>query len=177
MRIIAGNLGGRTFQSPKTYNTHPMSDKIRGALFNMLGDLDGLSVLDAFGGSGALSFEAISRGAKSALMIELDKDAFRTIKENIETLDLEEQVTVIRGNIKGWSNNNINTEFDVVLCDPPYDAVLEQLIHKLARHVAENGLLVVSWPTKEPQPKIPGMELLRHKTYGNATLYVYKQQN
>lgn len=174
MRIIAGNLGGRTFQSPKTYNTHPMSDKVRGALFNMLGDLDGLSVLDTFGGSGALSFEAISRGAKSALMIELDKDAFRTIKENIETLGLDEQVAVIRGNVKGWSNNNIGTLFNVVLCDPPYDAVLEQLIHKLARHVAEYGLLVVSWPTKEPQPVIPGMELLRHKTYGNATLYVYQ---
>lgn len=173
MRIISGSLGGRTFQSPKTYNTHPMSDKIRGALFNMLGDLGGMTVLDAFAGSGALAFEAISRGAQSALMIELDKDAFRTIKLNIEGLGLDERTSVICGNIKGWSNNNQSLTFDVVFCDPPYDAVLEQLIHKISRHVSPTGLLVVSWPTKEPQPVIPGMELLRHKIYGNATLYVY----
>lgn len=175
MRIISGNIGGRTFQSPKTYNTHPMSDKIRGALFNMLGDLGGMTVLDAFAGSGALAFEAISRGAQSALMIELDKDAFRTIKLNIESLGLDEQTSVICGNIKGWSNNNQAVTFDVVFCDPPYDAVLEQLIHKISRHVNTSGLLVVSWPTKEPQPVIPEMLLLRHKTYGNATLYVYKR--
>lgn len=132
-----------------------------------------MTVLDAFAGSGALAFEALSRGANSALMIELDKDAFRTIKENIETLGLDEQATAICGNIKGWSNNHQAQTFDVVFCDPPYDAVLEQLIHKISRHVNASGLLVVSWPTKEPKPQIPDMQLLRHKTYGNATLYVY----
>jgi 16S rRNA (guanine966-N2)-methyltransferase len=152
-----------------------MSDKIRGALFNMLGDINGLTVLDAFAGSGAIALEAISRGAKSALALELDKTAFRTIKENIDMLGLDEQIQAIQGNVKGWSNNNTHKLFDLVVCDPPYDAVLEQLIHKISRHVVRGGLLVVSWPTKEPTPEIPGMELLRHKTYGNATLYVYKK--
>ena len=175
MRIIAGKFGGRTFQSPKTYNTHPMSDKIRGALFNMLGDIEGLTVLDAFAGSGAIGFEAISRGAKSALLLELDKGASRTIKENIDALGMDEEVTAIQGNIKGWSNNNVAHKFDIVVCDPPYDAVLEQLIHKISRHVAEGGTLTVSWPVSEPIPVIPEMEQLRHKTYGNATLVVYKK--
>lgn len=175
MRIIAGKLGGRTFKSPKTYNTHPMSDKIRGALFNMLGDITGLTVLDAFAGSGALGFEAISRGAASATLIELDKEAFQTIKQNITDLGLDEHVHALRGNVKGWTNNHPEKWYDVVLCDPPYDAVLEQLIHKLARNVRYGGLLVVSWPTKEPTPEIPGMELMRHKTYGNATLYIYSK--
>jgi 16S rRNA (guanine966-N2)-methyltransferase len=175
MRIIAGNLGGRTIQSPKTYNTHPMSDKIRGALFNMLGDVTGLSVLDAFAGSGAVGLEAISRGAKSALLIELDKDAYQTIGRNIETLQVADQVQAIRGNIKGWSNTYTSQLFDVVICDPPYDAVLEQTIRKIARHVTPTGTLVVSWPISEPAPIIPGMEMLRDKTYGNATIYVYKK--
>ncbi len=175
MRIISGSLGGRTFQSPKTYNTHPMSDKIRGAIFNMLGDISGLSVLDSFSGSGAIGFEAISRGASSALLVEIDKTAFQTIKQNIKALDLEDQVQTIRGNIKGWSNNNPDKKFDIVVCDPPYDAVLEQLIHKISRHVSSEGLLVLSWPSKEPTPVIPLMELLRHKTYGNATLFIYKK--
>jgi len=175
MRIIAGNLGGRTFQSPKTFNTHPMSDKIRGALFNMLGDLHGMSVLDAFAGSGALGFEAISRGAKTAWLIELDKGAYLTIKQNITSLGLEDQVNAIRGNIKGWSNSHQRELFDVVICDPPYDAVLEITIHKISRHVGPDGLLVVSWPESEPIPVIPRMEQLRHKTYGNATLVIYKK--
>jgi len=174
--MIAGKYGGRTFQSPKTFNTHPMSDKIRGAVFNMLGDIEGLTVLDAFAGSGALGFEAVSRGAEQALLIELDKDAFLTIKRNIELLGLEGCVTAIRANIKGWSNNHPAQTFDIVVCDPPYDAVLELLIHKIARHVRENGVLVVSWPTHEPIPVIPGMEPLRHKTYGNATLVVYRRK-
>ena len=69
MRVIAGRLGGRLFDSPHTRRTHPMSDKARGALFNMLGDIEGMHVLDPFAGTGALSFEAISRGAASALAI------------------------------------------------------------------------------------------------------------
>lgn len=174
MRIIAGKLGGRTFQSPKTYNTHPMSDKIRGAVFNMLGDIDGLTVLDAFAGSGAIGIEAISRGAKHATLVELDKDAFMTIKRNVASLSLDEYASVVRANIKGWSNNHLGDTFDIVVCDPPYDAVLELLLHRIARHVNDNGTMVVSWPTHEPIPKIPEMELLRHKTYGRATLCVYK---
>src|SRR5690606_29584524 len=97
------------------------------------------------------------------------------IKENIESLGLEDEIIAIQGNIKGWSNNNADHKFDIVICDPPYDAVLEQLIHKISRNVKQDGVLVVSWPTKEPTPEIPGMELLRHKTYGNATLFVYKK--
>lgn len=173
MRIIAGKLGGRTFRSPRTFNTHPMSDKIRGAVFNMLGDVSGLTVLDAFAGSGALGFEAISRGAKHATLIEVDKDAFKTIKANIETLGVMSQTKAIMRNIKGWSNNHQDYTFDVVICDPPYDAVLETLIFRIARHVNESGVLVLSWPASEPVPDIPGFTTLRHKTYGNATLVIY----
>lgn len=175
MRIIAGKLGGRTFQSPRTFNTHPMSDKIRGAIFNMLGDIEGLTLLDAFAGSGAISFEAISRGAKHAYLVEVDKTAYLTIKRNIESLGLEEQATALMRNIKGWSNNNSEKQFDIVVCDPPYDAVLETLIFKLARHVSQTGVLVLSWPVSESIPEVPGFTVLRHKTYGNATLIIYKR--
>ena len=72
MRIIAGYLGGRQFNSPRSNRTHPMSDKARGGLFNALGDISGLTVLDAFAGSGALSFEAISRGAESVIAVDID---------------------------------------------------------------------------------------------------------
>ncbi len=175
MRIISGKLGGRQFNAPKSYHTHPMSEKIRGAVFNILGDVAGLSALDAFGGSGAVALEALSRGASAATIIELDKGAIRTIKESVESLGLVEEAAVIQGNIKGWSNNNTDKLFDIVICDPPYDAVLALLIEKLSRHVAPGGSLVLSWPSSEPIPELPDMTVLRHKTYGNATLVFYRK--
>jgi len=71
VRIIAGYLSGRQFNSPRSNRTHPMSDKARGGLFNSLGDISGLSLLDAFAGSGALSFEAISRGTASSVAVDI----------------------------------------------------------------------------------------------------------
>jgi 16S rRNA (guanine966-N2)-methyltransferase len=75
LRVIAGELGGRFFDSPDSDATHPMSERMRGSLFNILGDIKGKTILDAFAGSGALSFEAVSRGAVHALTLEKDKIA------------------------------------------------------------------------------------------------------
>ena len=84
MRVIAGRLRGRQFKSPPGRRSHPMSEKMRGALFNVLGDIEGLTLLDAFSGSGAISFEAISRGARSVQAVEKAVLAYRTICKNIE---------------------------------------------------------------------------------------------
>src|ERR1700683_4883439 len=104
MHIIAGYLKGRTFDSPKSGQTHPMSDKIRGAMFNMLGDIEGLNILDAFSGSGAIAFEAISRGAASVTLIESDHLAQRSIALNIDKLGLSESASLIRANANSWLN-------------------------------------------------------------------------
>jgi len=121
MRIIAGSLGGRIFESPHGHRTHPMSEKIRGAIFNALGDINGLSVLDPFAGSGALCFEAISRGANNAVALDADKKAYTIIKKNIATLGLEDSVTASRIYVDSWSKRNQKEMFDLVLLDPPYN--------------------------------------------------------
>jgi 16S rRNA (guanine966-N2)-methyltransferase len=175
MRIIAGSLGGRNFDSPNTHRTHPMGDKIRGALFNALGDIEGLSVLDAFAGSGALSFEAISRGAASALALEIDKDAYLTVVRNIETLDLKEQVTVLRKNASGWSRNNQHKTFDIVLADPPYNDIRPDLLQKLAQQLKPNGVFVLSWPGGEKVRDFDGLEQISAKQYGDAQLIFYRK--
>jgi len=173
VRIIAGSLGGRTFNSPHSNRTHPMSDKIRGALFNALGDLSGLAVLDAFAGSGALSFEAISRGARTALSIESDRLAQRTIVENIKALDVQSSVKLIKASANAWLQTSEGQQFDVVLLDPPYDDVQEVLLQRLTSTVKSDGILVLSWPGDQPAPEFEGFEAIKERAYGDAQLIFY----
>jgi 16S rRNA (guanine966-N2)-methyltransferase len=175
MRVVAGYLGGRNFESPRTHRTHPMSDKVRGALFNALGELSGLTVLDAFAGSGACSIEAVSRGAKSVLAIDVDVEAVKTIAGNVHALGLEDKITVRRKNISGWSRNHQDTQFDVVLADPPYTDIRPDVLERLHTHVVPGGLLVLSWPGGEPVREFSGLEVVSHKTYGDAQLVFYRR--
>lgn len=174
MRIIAGHLGGQIFDAPSGHRTHPMSDKMRGALFNALGDITGLEILDAFAGSGALSFEALSRGAKSAIAVDSDKSAHRTVQENIAKLGLENQVKAVRANVSGWSDNNSQRQFDLILCDPPYDQLQLKLLQKLIKHVKSGGLVVLSWPGKLQVPQFMELDKVKDKNFGDAQLAFYR---
>lgn len=174
MRIVAGKLGGRIFDSPKTRRTHPMSEKARGSLFNALGDISNLTVLDAYAGSGALSYEAVSRGAKHVLAIDIDVEAVKTIAKNIELLGLGESITLRRKNVSGWSRNNQDKTFDIVLADPPYSDIRPDVIVRLGVHVAESGVLVLSWPGSEQLRNIPNFKIASNKQFGDIQLVFYR---
>jgi len=174
MRIIAGTLGGRVFDSPGGHKTHPMSDKIRGALFNMLGDIDKLTVLDAFAGTGALSFEAISRGASAAVAIESDRAAQATIARNIQNLQLQKKVKLVHATALAWSDTYNGQLFDIVLLDPPYDNLQPNTVEQIMRLTAQNGIAVVSWPGGQHLPSFNGCTCVHHKAYGDAQLRYYR---
>jgi len=174
VRIIAGTLKGQTFDTPSGHKTHPMSEKIRGALFNILGDIEGLSVLDAFGGSGGISFEAISRGASIVKIIENDRTAQKTIENNISKLNLQDKITLISANVSSWMNKNPNEKFDLVIADPPYDKLQYDLIEKLYTLLSDRGLLVLSWPVNDDQIRMNHLELVDRKNYGDAQLIFYR---
>lgn len=175
LRVIAGTLGGRTFEAPSGHKTHPMSEKIRGAIFNMLGDIKGLYILDAFAGSGALAFEAVSRGAKKVIAVELDTNAHKTIELNIMALGTS-NITTSRANVGSWVKTNSKDRFDIILCDPPYDHVNPELLESLAWHVKPGGILVLSLP---PDTRILLPEdvftVVSQKNYGDATLVFYRR--
>lgn len=175
MRVISGKLGGRRFESPKGHRTHPMSEKARGALFSALGDIEGLAVLDAYAGSGALGYEAISRGAERVIAIELDKTAQTAIQNNLGALDLAERITLFPGSCKQWSQRNVNQQFDVVLCDPPYDRILIRDIQKMGKHVRVGGLLVLSWPGHLKADELEGFDKLKVSPLGDAQLVFYRR--
>lgn len=174
MRVIAGRLGGRVFDAPGTERTHPMSEKMCGALFNILGDIEGLSVLDPFAGTGALSFEACSRGARHATAIESDHLAFQTITRNSKRLGLEDEVTLVYANNVQWMHTNKDIRFALVLCDPPYDDLKSDTIVQLASHVVPAGILVLSWPSNKDVPKLPSLEQIEQRSYGDAQLIFYR---
>lgn len=175
MRVISGQLGGLTFESPRGHRTHPMSDKIRNALFNALGDVGGLTVLDAFSGSGALSFEAISRGATHSTAVDIDKNAQKAIERNIQHLKVAEKITLIRSSISSWSTHSKGQLFDLIFCDPPYDNVQSTAIIKLVDHLRHKGIFVLSWPGGSQELEIPGLKVVSKKSYGDSQLIFYKQ--
>jgi 16S rRNA (guanine966-N2)-methyltransferase len=177
MRIIAGRLGGLEFNSPHGRRTRPMSDKVRGALFNVLGDLEGLTILDAFGGSGALSLEAISRGAEKVVVIERDGAAFSVIEKNIQDLKIGRQVHATRANAAGWSARNVEKmKYDILLLDPPYDELQSSLLQKLVRrHLKPGGLAVLSYPGNEEAIEFSTAEKIAIKKYGDIQLAFYRK--
>lgn len=174
MRVIAGSLGGRIFDSPKGHRTHPMSEKMRGGLFGALGDISALDVLDAFSGSGALAIEAASRGATKVVAIEVDPAAYSVISQNIEKLDLKDIVTVTKAYAGSWSTRHQQQLFDVILLDPPYDNLPLRDLKRMSRHLKAEGVLVLSWPSKADWYPFEGLELIQSKSYGDGTLHFYK---
>jgi 16S rRNA (guanine966-N2)-methyltransferase len=176
MRVIAGSLGGRIFESPHGHRTHPMSEKARGGLFNALGDITGLSVLDAFTGTGALCFEAISRGAAHAIGIDVDKTAGLVAAKNVASLGVGDSVEIVRAYAESWSTRHQKLTFDLVFLDPPYDAVEPEVAEKLALHTKVGGITVFSLP---PEARIvlpiKQFEILNTKSYGDATLAFYRR--
>ena|SRR3989344_5849457 len=176
MRIIAGKLGGRQLREPKGHRTHPMSERIRGALFNTLGDISNLTALDAFAGSGALSFEAISRGAGAVTAIDIDKNPVQAMKTSARELDVEDKIKAIRANASSWSDNNPDRVFDIVFSAPPYDDLQEELVRKLTKHTKAGGLYVLDWPGDRQPLALSELDLVTAKLYGDAQLAFYRKK-
>lgn len=177
MRIIAGSLGGRLFGSPHGHRTHPMSEKVRGGLFNTLGDISSMKVLDVYAGSGALGFEALSRGALHVTAIESDRNAQRTIAENAAALGLSGSFKLVRAGAGGWltTTESDGIRFGLILADPPYDDLQQQLLPRLSARLKSDGIMVLSWPGGADIPEIDGLVLRSNKSYGDAQLVYYQR--
>ncbi len=177
-RIIAGKYGGRTIKTPQKITTHPMAERVRGSLFNIINnELEGAMVLDAFAGSGALGLEALSRGAKQALFIEKDRIAQKVITENIAALGVESQAKAIKARVGAWdSTAPEESQFDIIFADPPYHDVQFSTVEKLFKRLKPNGLMVLSHPDRECVPSINGVVVVDNRSYGDAVLTLYRQE-
>ncbi len=175
LRIIAGKFGGRTILAPDGRLTHPMGDRVRGSLFNIINSrLDGVDVLDAFAGTGSLGLESLSRGAKSAIFIEKDRVASKILAENIKNLQVGTQATSIQVGLATWIDKNLDKQFDIIFADPPYNDLQLSTVARLAGLLKPDGLLVLSYPEKTDSPVFDGLQLVDNRFYGTAILGLYK---
>src|ERR1700729_643748 len=123
MRVIAGSYGGRRLKAPSGRRTRPTSERVREALFSMLGELSGERVLDLFAGTGALGIEALSRGARSVLFVERDGGAARVLSENLSTLGIDGGVArLLRTDALQLLRTAQQSQetYDLIFIDPPY---------------------------------------------------------
>ena len=171
MRIIAGSHRGHRIAAPKGRDTRPTSDRVRESAFNLIGPVDGAAVLDLFAGSGALGLEALSRGAASAVLVESDRDACRTINANLEKLKLH--ATVLCQDVVRAVAGDRRT-YDLILCDPPYDYDHSRLAPQLARLLSEDGVLVWESSGREPAPQFEGLTERTSRKYGSARLTLFE---
>ena len=174
LRIIGGRFGGRTIATPDSSGTHPMGDRIRGSLFNILGDLSDYRVLDAFAGSGSLGLEALSRGAASSVFVEKGRVAQRVIAENITVLGVQSRAKLIKATVAGWDETCSGEMFDLIFADPPYHDMQLSTVFRLKNHLNSKGLMVLSYPGRESAPTVNGVVVVDKRSYGDAALAFYR---
>ena len=180
MRVIAGRLGARRLKAPAGKGVRPTSDRVREALFAMLGELDGASVLDLFAGSGALGIEALSRGAAGVVFVERDAAAVAVLKENLKTLQIEPgEAEVRRADALGALRiaGARKETYDLVFIDPPYGQAREwapRLQTLLPPLLSPAARVVVESDRRAPLELQAPLE--RERRYGDTLIRIHRSQ-
>ncbi len=178
VRLISGKYGGRIIKAPNTNRTHPMSERIRNAMFNSLGGVvQGARVLDAFAGTGAVGFEALSRGAASVDFIERDRVAARVLRENHRTLGSPENVAIITTTVHNWLETQNGGEYDLIFCDPPYNDEQLSTVSRLLGLLKPNALMILSHTGRGEVPiHLDNIVVVDNRSYGTAHLTFFRRE-
>ncbi|HZR96201.1 MAG TPA: 16S rRNA (guanine(966)-N(2))-methyltransferase RsmD [Gaiellaceae bacterium] len=171
MRIIAGTHRGTTIYAPPGRGMRPTSDRVRENVFNLVGPVDGASVLDLYAGSGALGLEALSRGAERVVFVERDGEVAKVIERNLDKLRLRASV-LRRDAVAALAAET--RKYDLVLVDPPYDMYLDvqpQLARYLPSVLADDAVVVVETDARVV-PELPLAQRTSRK-YGSTRVTVF----
>lgn len=169
MRIITGTARGRRLKELQGMNTRPTTDRVKESMFNIVQfDIEGRKILDLFGGTGQLGIECISRGAASAVFVDVRKDAAAIIRENLASTGLGEHARVVQSDYMAFLTGCGET-FDLVFLDPPYGTgMLEKALDAIARIdiLSQNGIMICESAVEQTLPELP-------EPYGKAREYRY----
>lgn len=177
MRVIAGRLKGRTFAAPRGLRTRPTTDRVREALFSILGEMSGKNVVDLYAGSGSLGIEALSRGAVQCTFVEGAKGAVKVLRDNLARLALEQQCSVLAVRVqRSYPLLLKRAPFDLVLCDPPWTDIrtATQALGTTLRPdlYSAQSTIVIGHPRAYDlaMPTATGLRFEEARTWGDAKL-------
>jgi 16S rRNA (guanine966-N2)-methyltransferase len=170
LRVSGGELRGRRLSAPRR-GVRPTSERVREAMFSILGDISGARALDVYCGTGALGIEAVSRGAATATLVDR---GVRAARRNVEELGIGDRVEVVRGDALRYLRRAEPGGFDLVLCDPPYrlaDRLAAELDQPIRRCLAEGGRVIVETSPDRPLPL--DLPLIVERAYGDTLVRVH----
>lgn len=174
MRVIAGVYRGRRLVAPPGRDTRPTSDRVREALFSILGPIDGARVLDLFAGSGALGIEALSRGAASADFVERAPAALKALSTNLEAVGVEARVHARDARAYLRDARAAGETYDLAFLDPPYrDAAGLSPALELAPLLAAGGRAVSESDRRAPLD-LPELEVVDERRYGDTLIRIHR---
>jgi 16S rRNA (guanine966-N2)-methyltransferase len=178
VKILSGSLRGRGFDQPKSSSVRPLSDKVRAAIFDVIGSPEGFVVLDAYAGSGAAGFEALSRGAVLVDAVEANPRVARIIAANAQTLGLDWGYVLHQLTVETWlaspQQQASQRRYQLIVADPPYAKLEADILQRLGGFLAQGGVMVVSHSSKLVAPLLEGVTAARLKTYGDTALSFYR---
>lgn len=173
MRVVAGAFKSRALRAPKGSSTRPTSDRVRESLFAVLGDVEGIRVLDLYAGSGALAIEALSRGAATAVCVESNRQAVAAIVENRDSLGLGQRLEIVTRKV---SAAHVKGPFDLVLADPPW-AIVAEAVADIEGHideVADGGLIVIEHAARDAAPRLTRAAFEETRVWGDTAASFFR---
>ena len=178
MRVIGGTAGGQRLASPSTDRVRPTGDRVREALFSMLGPIEGAGVVDGFAGSGALGIEALSRGASRCFFFDRSRSAIETIEQNLRRTGFADRAIVARTTfVRGLEHHVVGTP-DLWLLDPPYRTDLAggalRAMQQATDKVTPGALVVWESEVDEPIPSLERFDRTRAREYGRTRLTFFR---
>lgn len=174
-RIIAGSARGRRLAAPKGSGTRPTSDKVRGAVFNVLGQFfEGGVVLDLYAGTGALALEALSRGCARAVCVEADRGAAEVIRRNADAIGLGDRVEVLCAPVESALRRLAAAGFDLVFIDPPYAEGPDAALAAVGAVARAGGRVVAEHDARRPPAdRVGPLGLVDRRGYGDTGVSIY----
>jgi 16S rRNA (guanine966-N2)-methyltransferase len=181
LRVVAGIVKGHKLKTVKGMKTRPTSDMVKEALFNIIaGYVKEAEVLDIFAGTGSLGIEALSRGAKSAVFIDTDREAISVIRQNLESTRLANKAEIIKGDAFSVLDRlgSAQRKFDIILLDPPYHKnFVNETLKIVQKHgiIKPDGIIAVERDEHDSVNEAFGtLKLVRDQKYGGTVLSFYR---
>ncbi|MFO0862436.1 MAG: 16S rRNA (guanine(966)-N(2))-methyltransferase RsmD [Candidatus Saccharibacteria bacterium] len=174
LKITSGTYGGRKLVQPKTDKTRPVMERTRHAIFQVLGDVFGMVVLDLYAGSGALGLEALSNGAVSATFVDSSRLAQMSIAENVNNLEVRDQSIVKPIKVESFFEQN-TAKYDLIFLDPPYAEFKLEILEAASSCLNDTGIIVVSCSMQTKLPEEIGLtNLVKIKRYGDTQIAYFR---